>query len=676
MRRRHLLDEQNLWFGLSILLLIGMAVLGAFPNFASYADESEQIKPIPRILWDYKLNGNIAISQDGSFCAAKNYTHLFLFNRSGLLWSKECPGDSVAVDNLGRAYVEDIDKIYVYNVSGEMIKRYTVPSYGGIITAWDITHDGSYLAVGWEGGGHVVDILRCSDQTEIPWLPETSVTFPANIMIDKIEFASDGNRIMVAGSYTEWETCVIDINGNKLWNITERYEYVGFHPSGNYVLLASGFQKLFLYENGTEVWNITPQNLHGTQNVTDAFDYAYLTENYLVITRPRINIIEFKTEPTKVIWSNLESVADREAMMPVFGNYGVCRLSSYNELALVEIKENSVAWSLQMPAFDDIKLSEYATFVLVKYYSPIDEGYHLRYIAPYPDIVLVYDPTIQKDGKIFVSEFTNFSFIFTYVAPYATVYCSIDGEDFREYPDVFQLQCGDGEHNISYYCEDYYGLRSEVKNATVWLDKTPPALDIIEPGEGAILPSKFKLRVNAGDVGVGLGELRYRVDDGVWYSLPGMEANITIETEGSHTIWVQACDEFNHTTLKSVSVYADLTKPELKITAPEQGAEIRSPVEIKWEGYDNRGIQRYEALVDGKEWLDMGINTSYKLELGDGEHTVIIRATDLAGNQNVSAVSFKVVSEKKEEFPWLYLALIAGAVAAAAVLIAFFRVKK
>lgn len=89
----------------------------------------------------------------------------------------------------------------------------------------------------------------------------------------------------------------------------------------------------------------------------------------------------------------------------------------------------------------------------------------------------------------------------------------------------------------------------------------------------------------------------------------------------------------------------DITAPIILITSPDPSYEARSSsITVAWTGSDDfSGISYYEIRLDGGSWISIGTNTTYTFtELGDGSHTVDIKAVDKAGNVKQETVSFIV----------------------------------
>ena len=122
--------------------------------------------------------------------------------------------------------------------------------------------------------------------------------------------------------------------------------------------------------------------------------------------------------------------------------------------------------------------------------------------------------------------------------------------------------------------------------------------------------------------------------------------------DGDHTLHVQAVDEFgNVSDLFGVSFTLDTIAPTTSIDGPTEGLHTNQNVTASGESTDSlSGLFSLQAQIDGGALLDVSFDsagayhfdTNFQLDSSaDGPHTIVVRATDLAGNvSTVGPVEF------------------------------------
>ena len=95
---------------------------------------------------------------------------------------------------------------------------------------------------------------------------------------------------------------------------------------------------------------------------------------------------------------------------------------------------------------------------------------------------------------------------------------------------------------------------------------------------------------------------------------------------------------------------ADESQPSVIITFPVEGAEVTEPITVKAQVSDNEEVQNVQLLVDGDAFgSDQTEPFDFAWDAGpwaDGkQHTLLVRAVDLAGNVGTDQISVVVVEE-------------------------------
>lgn len=148
-----------------------------------------------------------------------------------------------------------------------------------------------------------------------------------------------------------------------------------------------------------------------------------------------------------------------------------------------------------------------------------------------------------------------------------------------------------------------------------------------------------------------------RVDNGPWEDADGTNdwsyfLNTYDLENGLHVIRARSYDGTVYSQYDVITIVVnnqpDEEPPTVQITDPQEGAYVNSSsVTVRWTGSDNVGIEYYEISVDSLPFSSVGQAEEYTIEgLGDGGHTVRVRAHDYAGNIAIAWVNFTVDTSK------------------------------
>src|SRR5436189_151244 len=216
----------------------------------------------------------------------------------------------------------------------------------------------------------------------------------------------------------------------------------------------------------------------------------------------------------------------------------------------------------------------------------------------------------------------------------------LDGGSWAEY--VSALSLTDGVHTVSYRASDAAGNMAGSRTVIVSVDATSPQSTAVlsgERGDHGWYRTPVGVSLQASDATSGVDVLAYRVGTGTWrpYGDP-----FTLSS-GVHTIQFTATDKAGWLEpAQTLTVRVDETPPAL---APVQtpGHSTSHDVTLTWSASDSgSGVDRFEVAVDGGGWTRLGTEPTARLHLADGAHTVVIRATDAAGNRAESSVAITI----------------------------------
>ncbi len=163
-----------------------------------------------------------------------------------------------------------------------------------------------------------------------------------------------------------------------------------------------------------------------------------------------------------------------------------------------------------------------------------------------------------------------------------------------------------------------------------------------EAGFAGWYRSPVTVSLQAADDWSGVASVGYRLDGGPWTTYDGA---FRISADGRHALEYRATDfAGNVEAVETSSIDLDLTPPDVRILAPV-GIVTTSAVAVQWQGSDaTSGVAGYEVSIDGGPATAVGLQATATVTLGLGPHTILVRATDVAGNVGISQVGVYVDS--------------------------------
>jgi hypothetical protein len=218
---------------------------------------------------------------------------------------------------------------------------------------------------------------------------------------------------------------------------------------------------------------------------------------------------------------------------------------------------------------------------------------------------------------------------------------SIDGQNFTwTTSQTAILQLTVGPHSLVVRAYDSAN-NSALASSNFDVDFAPPSITIISPeNDSAVCSTEFLVEWIGNDTG---GISRYEISTFLedWIDM-GLETSTMVNlNEGTHIIKVRAYDLAGNTNMDHAIVTVDLIAPDISILSPVDGTMIptTSP-EVRWHSTAD-DIDHYAISVDGDTWSNLTA-TSETIVLGQGEYTVLVKAIDRAGNENITSSTFTV----------------------------------
>lgn len=194
-----------------------------------------------------------------------------------------------------------------------------------------------------------------------------------------------------------------------------------------------------------------------------------------------------------------------------------------------------------------------------------------------------------------------------------------------------------GEHALVITAVDAAG-NTATTNIVFKIDTTTPVITIAGVSEGTIYGAPVTPTFSATDDN--LASLTATLDGAAFTS--GTE----VSAPGSHTLTVRAEDIAGHVATEAVTFAIDTVAPVITITGVEDGKTYGAPVTPIFSATD-ANLAGVSAVLDSNAFTS-GTTVSIP-----GEHTLVVTATDAAGNTSTQTVTFTLVVNGPTT-SWLY----------------------
>ena len=312
--------------------------------------------------------------------------------------------------------------------------------------------------------------------------------------------------------------------------------------------------------------------------------------------------------------------------------------------------------------------------------------------------VTVYYTSGEVDSKQFTIDIDNTNPVVSFVSPEdgayvsmiinvswtiteehlksVTLYIDADAIDVtgRSYYLLLTNYISDGEHTLSLEVEDEAG-HVVVTSITIVVDNTAPVARIFYPEAGTYISGTLYIRYLIDEENV---KEAYFTIGGNQYSINVINGTYTIDVSGLSTgtyeLSLTVVDAVGHTTVYSVRINIDNDAPQVSITAPENGTAVLGLLTINWTVSDPN-LEAVYLVIDGNTEIEVtGNSTTFDTtRLGDGWHTIAIRAIDKAGNVNTAEIMIKTENYQAQTSAYSTGTLVLGlgsGIAVGAVIIA------
>lgn len=224
-----------------------------------------------------------------------------------------------------------------------------------------------------------------------------------------------------------------------------------------------------------------------------------------------------------------------------------------------------------------------------------------------------------------------------------------DGSNTSFSPNTTVSVNRDDQHNITVWAKDRAGnWNRSIRHFTT--DGFPPNTTSNWTTSGWVSQDTAFINITSEDVPDEVSNLSYRVDSGSWTTVSGFWANLTITSQGSHTLEYNATGNFGDVeSTNTEHVKLDNQTPSLTPDQPSNEAFVSGlfNITVTWsDSPSGVNISMYNVTNASGVQLtgdldDTDVNSSV---LADGLYNISYNATDYAGNtaSNVSFISVTV----------------------------------
>jgi len=258
----------------------------------------------------------------------------------------------------------------------------------------------------------------------------------------------------------------------------------------------------------------------------------------------------------------------------------------------------------------------------------------------------------------------------------------IDPGSWLPYTSSFVFST-EGSHLLEYYSVDNAGNLESIKSAALNIDASDPISTITVTGvlgdNGWFVGASVDVNFTAVDGTSGIAAIFFRMNGGNWQSyLNEFQAS----QEGTTIIEYYATDiAGNSESPRPFSFRLDSGAPLLTLNLQNSTKFTSDTVVLTWSSSEGvSGMNRTEYSLDGGAFQTCVGGSLELTGLADGDHDLVLRVTDNAGNIVTKSVSFTVntnlFSVSGPVGPWLDVGLIAIALAAVFALVFLMRRRK
>jgi parallel beta-helix repeat protein len=203
-----------------------------------------------------------------------------------------------------------------------------------------------------------------------------------------------------------------------------------------------------------------------------------------------------------------------------------------------------------------------------------------------------------------------------------------------------------GGHMIGVRVYDLAGNYHDVR-VGITVDLVAPVLKITYPAEGQIIQARdINVMWTASDNGSGLSHFYGKYDNSNYVDFQLAYSHVfTGFTDGRHVVYIGAIDNAQNRYVATVNFTVDFSLPAVSIQYPTTGGWTNSTDFVaRWTGSDTPlGMNHYEVRLDGSNWTNVGLNTTYRFSgLNSSSHVIEVKGVSNSTQETIAKSTFGI----------------------------------
>jgi len=199
----------------------------------------------------------------------------------------------------------------------------------------------------------------------------------------------------------------------------------------------------------------------------------------------------------------------------------------------------------------------------------------------------------------------------------------------------------EGANTVYVYAKDAIN-HTNISSVTFNVDTQGPSVDISLPVEGGTYGGNIWIVANANDT---VSHMWYNLDGGVNSTPVANNSLTTIRSglsEGAHALNVFANDSVGNVGTAVANFTVDTTAPTVNILSPSEGATTNASVVLQANSSENADF--YYSVDNGTDtsFGNSTTSTQTTLNLAAGNHSIVVKAYDIADNVGNDTVNITV----------------------------------